>query len=227
MIAIICAMNNEIAFYKTVIKNLEVITHCNKEFFKGTIGDNEVVLTECGIGKVNSVINTSLLIHNFAPTVIINTGIAGGISPLETNDLFIGEEFVYGDFDLTMFNYEMGQVPGYEPRFVSETKYTSIFKKYLMDSNIKYTNGLIVTQDSFIKTIDQVSQFSNLKIATDMEGASIAHICKFYNISFFSIRIISDVIGSNNQISNYSEFEDKAAEHSSITTYNFLLKNKL
>ncbi len=227
MIGIICAMDVELALYKKLIKDIKLEVSKHVSFFTGKIGENDVVLTECGIGKVNSTINASLLIQLYNPTLIINTGIAGGVNPLQTSNIFIADNFVYGDFDLRVFNYKFGQVPNYEQFFTSSSIHTTLFKDYLTKSNIDYSNGLIITQDSFIKSLEQISEFKNNKIATDMEGASLAHVCKFYNIPFFSIRIISDIINSDEQISNYSEFESAAASLSSKVTFEFLLTNKL
>lgn len=227
MIAIVCAMENEIIFYKTKIQNLVIEKKLDKEFLIGRIGENEVVLTKCGIGKVNSSIITSLLIQNYNPSLIINTGIAGGVKPLKTSDLFIADKFMYGDFDLQIFGYKKGQVPGCEPLFYSSKEHSTLLKNYLVDNSIIFNNGLVVTQDSFITSLNQLSGIDDEMIATDMEGASMAHTCTLFNVPFLSIRIISDVIDNEQQILNYQEFEDNAAKLSSEVSYNFLLKVKI
>lgn len=227
MIAIICAMENEISFYKIKLENLITNTILNQEFYTGEINGSQVVLTKCGIGKVNSSVITSLLIQNFKPSLIINTGIAGGCNPLNTNDIFVANDFVYGDFNLEIFGYAKGQVPGQPQKFNVSKKHVDIFKKYLLSSNIEFKEGLVVTQDSFITSISQLDGLKEDMIATDMEGASIAHTCALFNIPFLSIRIISDVIDNDNQIINYKAFEDEAAKLSSKITYKFLRDNKI
>ncbi len=222
MIAIIGAMSSEVEFYKTVMSNLQEKKINNHDFYLGTIGKSEICLTKCGIGKVSSSIVTSLLINNFNPKLIINTGIAGGVSPLCTNDIFIASNYIYGDFILPeYFGYENHQVPGYPQYYNSSNHYTNLIKDYFNNKSILFKDGTIVTQDSFITSMNQLDSY-DVNIATDMEGASIAHTCFFHNIEFFSIRIISDVIGSSNQIDNYAVFEDEAAKISSQVTYEFL-----
>lgn len=222
MIAIVCAMENEISFYKLKMENQITSTIYNQEFFTGELGGCKVVLTKCGIGKVNSAIITTLLIQEFKPSLIINTGIAGGVKPLNTKDIFVANNFMYGDFDLQMFGYAKGQVPGQEQLFVASTKHTNSFKKYLKSTDVDFKEGLIVTQDSFITSLNQLDGVNEINIATDMEGASMAHTCNIFNIPFLSIRIISDVIDNDKQIDNYQAFEDEAAKLSSKVTYKFL-----
>lgn len=222
MIAIICAMENELSFYKLKLENIITTTVTNQEFLTGNIGNNKIVLTKCGIGKVNSAVITSLLIQNYKPKLIINTGIAGGCKPLETSDLFVANNFIYGDFNLEIFDYKKGQVPGFEQFFNASTKYTKLFKEYLSSTNVLFKEGLVVTQDSFITSMDQLNGIQSDVIASDMEGASIAHTCKIFNVEFLSIRIISDVINNENQITDYKSFEDEAAKLSSKITYKFL-----
>lgn len=226
MIAIICAMENEIAFYKIKMENMITTTILNQEFLTGEVGGNKVVLTKCGIGKVNSSIITTLLIQNFKPSLIINTGIAGGVNPLNTNDIFIANNFVYGDFNLEVFGYSRGQVPGLNQFFTASNKHVESFKNYLTSIETKYQEGLIITQDSFVTSTDEIKEFEGT-IATDMEGASIAHTCTMFNIPFLSIRIISDVIDGNNQIEDYKSFEDAAAKLSSKITYKYLRDSKV
>ncbi len=222
MIAIIGAMESEVIFYKENIKNVNIKTINNQEFYIGKIGKKDVVITKCGIGKVSSSIVTSIIINEFKPSLIINTGIAGGTSPLSTNDIFIADKYIYGDFDLTVFGYEKGQVPGCEKYFNSSIEHTTLFKNFLTNNAFSYKEGIIITQDSFITSMSQLTSFDNLGVATDMEGASIAHTCHLNNIPFFSIRIISDVIESDNQVINYEEFEIESAKLSSKITFDFL-----
>ena len=49
---------------------------------QGRLGDNEIVLWQCGIGKVNAAVGTMRLIQEHHPDAIISTGLAGGIDPL-------------------------------------------------------------------------------------------------------------------------------------------------
>lgn len=222
MIAIVCAMENEISFYKTKLENIITTTIFNQEFLTGEIGKNKIVLTKCGIGKVNSSVITSILIQNFKPKLVINTGIAGGINPLVTEDIFVANNFIYGDFDLEVFGYSKGQVPGMNQYFSSSSKYVTAFKKYLTETSVAFKEGLVVTQDSFITSLNQLKGIESNIIATDMEGASMAHTCEIFNVPFLSIRIISDVIDNESQISDYNAFEDTAAKLSSKITYKFL-----
>ena len=57
-----------------------------------------------------------------------------------------------------------------------------------------------------------------------MEGAAIAHTCHKLNTKFLSIRIISDILDSDNHIENYNTFEIEAAHLSSQITMNFIKK---
>ena len=53
-IGIIVAMDKEFAQLQTLATDKAVETHDGRTFIKGRIGANEVVMQQCGIGKVNS-----------------------------------------------------------------------------------------------------------------------------------------------------------------------------
>ena len=58
--------------------------------------DKDVVLLECGIGKVNAAIGTQIMIDYYKPDVIINSGIAGSLSKnLKIGDIVISIPKVY------------------------------------------------------------------------------------------------------------------------------------
>ena len=55
-IGIIVAMDKEFAQLKTLLTESQVERKNYKDFVIGKIGNNEVVMQQCGIGKVNSTI---------------------------------------------------------------------------------------------------------------------------------------------------------------------------
>lgn len=72
-----------------------------------------MVLLLSGIGKVNASIGAALLIDNFHPDFIINTGAAGGFpGDLKVGDIVISQKVLHHDMDCTVFGYKHGQVPG-------------------------------------------------------------------------------------------------------------------
>ena len=61
---------------KNKINALEEIKIAHVIFYKGQLEGKDIVLTQSGIGKVNVAISTTLLIEQFKPDLIINTGSA-------------------------------------------------------------------------------------------------------------------------------------------------------
>ena len=55
-IALIVAMDKEFAQLRSLLENEKAETHRNITFVTGTIGTHQLVLLQCGIGKVNSTI---------------------------------------------------------------------------------------------------------------------------------------------------------------------------
>ncbi|MEW6107937.1 MAG: futalosine hydrolase [Nitrospirota bacterium] len=67
--------------------------------FTGRLSGKDVVYSISGIGKTNASHATTLLIHNFAPELIINFGVGGAYpySGLGIGDIAIAEKEIYGD----------------------------------------------------------------------------------------------------------------------------------
>ena len=56
----------------------------------------DIVLTQSGIGKVNVAISTTLLIEQFKPDLIINTGSAGALDKaLNVGDVVVSDRVMY------------------------------------------------------------------------------------------------------------------------------------
>ena len=77
-IGIIVAMDKEFAQLKTLLTESQVERKNYKDFVIGKIGYNEVVMQQCGIGKVNSTIGAVEMIDNYHPDLVISSGVAGG-----------------------------------------------------------------------------------------------------------------------------------------------------
>lgn len=47
-------------------------------YYTGTLAGHDIIVTKCGIGKVNAALGAAALIDTYAPDMVINTGVAGG-----------------------------------------------------------------------------------------------------------------------------------------------------
>ena len=221
-IGVIAAMEPEI---KHIINSLENKKEHNLNgitVYEGMIGSHRVIVSQSGIGKVNSAVNTALLINSFNPDLIINSGIAGGSKELETSDFVIADSLTYSDFDCQVFNYQFGQVPGMPQFYYSDQKYKELLEKFLNNNNIAFKNTIVLTADSFRLSANEIKNKISSSFATEMEGTSIAQTCYKLKTPFLSFRIISDILDSDNHIEEYNKFESECADLSSKVIVNFI-----
>ena len=87
--------------YKQVAQLLEDKTEHTEGIYtytEGKIKNNTIILTQCGIGKVNAATGAVELIRTFQPDCIISTGVAGGIDRcLKVMDVVASQHIVYHD----------------------------------------------------------------------------------------------------------------------------------
>ncbi|KPL60736.1 5'-methylthioadenosine/S-adenosylhomocysteine nucleosidase [Rossellomorea sp. SC111] len=217
-IAIIGAMEEEVALLRENISNPTVETIAGCEYTSGTMSDKEVILLRSGIGKVNAAMSTAVLLQHFKPDCIINTGSAGGFDPsLNVGDVVISTEVRHHDVDVTAFGYEYGQVPQLPAAFTADEKLkqTAIESvKELGDAQV--VSGLIATGDSFMNDpvrVDAIrDKFTDLQ-AVEMEAAAIAQVAHQFNVPFVIIRSLSDIAGKESDVS-FDQYLEKAALHS-------------
>lgn len=214
-IGIIGAMDEEVTLISNSITNKKERVIANSLFVEGELGDQHVVLLKSGIGKVNAAMSTTILIEQFTPACVINTGSAGGIShELEIGDIIISDEVVHHDVDVTAFNYRIGQVPGLPAAFSADENLIQIAEEAITKHlSVNTKVGLIGTGDKFMQdpnlVLEVANKFSNLQ-AVEMEGAAIAQVCYQYQIPFIIIRSLSDIAGKESSIS-FDKYVDKAA----------------
>lgn len=213
-IGIIAAMKPEMDFMLKEIGECSSIKICGQVFYTGTIGNVDVVLSECGVGKVNASSATTILISQFECNMIINTGIAGGIG-LKAEDVVIASSLSYYDFDTTIFGYAYGQVPGLPKEFVAGMDSIVMVKSILNKLGVSYEYCPVFSGDQFVQSLDQLKKINlPLKAACEMEGAAVAQVAIRSGVDFIILRYISDIIGQEGQIEDYMRFEQKMAQRS-------------
>ena len=224
-IGIIVAMEKEFTQLRTLLDDCTAERHNGKDFVLGTIGDNDVIMQQCGIGKVNSAIGAVEMIDTYHPDLIISTGVAGGADiTLNITEVVVSTECAYHDVYCGS-ECEYGQLIGTPARFASPGEL--IKKAMAVDCGTPIHSGLIVSGDWFVDTREKMQSILGRypeAMAVDMESCSIAHTCHAYNTPFISFRIISDVPLSDHKASQYFDFWSRMAEGSFNVTKSFLEK---
>ncbi|KSU63788.1 5'-methylthioadenosine nucleosidase [[Bacillus] enclensis] len=225
-IAIIGAMEEEVALLRENITNPQTETIAGCEYTSGTMKGKEVILLRSGIGKVNAAMSTAVLLQHFKPDAIINTGSAGGFDPsLNVGDVVISTEVRHHDVDVTAFGYEYGQVPQLPAAFTADEK----LKKAAVESvrelgDAQVVSGLIATGDSFMNDPARVEairdKFTGLQ-AVEMEAAAIAQVAHQFGVPFVIIRSLSDIAGKESDVS-FEQYLEKAALHSAKMVMNIV-----
>jgi adenosylhomocysteine nucleosidase len=218
-VGIIGAMEPEVKILREAMQNPQILTKAGFTFYTGELAGNTVTLVQSGIGKVASTIATTLLIDNFKPDCIINTGSAGGFDPsLSVGDVVISSEVRHHDVDVTAFGYEIGQVPQMPAGFAAHPKLVEAAQQTIEQiSDVKTLVGLICTGDTFMCDpirIDKARSDFPTMLAVEMEGASIAQTCFTLNTPFVVIRSMSDIAGKESPQS-FEEYLETASINSS------------
>ena len=193
---------------------------------QGCIGGNDVVLWQCGIGKVNAAIGTARLVQEHHPDCILSTGLAGGIdSSLGVMDVVVGSQTVYHDVWCGMGN-AYGQVQGMPERFDAHPVLLQCVEGIADRETMQVKQGLICTGDQFITDREALSRIKNRfpdGLACEMESAAIAQSCHIYGIPFMSIRVISDTPGNtDNHQQQWDEFLASMGERSFLFMKQYL-----
>lgn len=217
-IAVIGAMEEEVELLRNTLENTSIQTIANSEYTEGTYAGHDIILLKSGIGKVNAAMSTAILLDEYKPDFVINTGSAGGYDEnLEVGAIVISDEVRHHDVDVTIFGYEMGQVPQMPAAFRSDEKLISLAKEAVKEiGEHQFAVGLITTGDSFMNDpirVEKVRSYFPTMKAVEMEAAAVAQVCYQFDTPFVVIRALSDIAGKESNIS-FDEFLPIAAKHS-------------
>ncbi len=216
MIGIIGAMAPEMALLGAALQGVQERTAAGMTFRAGTLEGKDVVLLQCGIGKVNAAVGAALLIELYHPSAVLNTGSAGGLLATQTfGDTVVSTAVVHHDVDVTAFGYAVGQIPGLPAAFPSDPALVALACHCL--AGLPHTVGVIGSGDVFVHdalvVARMLAKFPDL-CAVEMEAAAIAQACFLAGVPFVVVRALSDIAGKESPVA-FSEFLPLASQNSS------------
>ena len=224
-IGIIFAMQEELIELKKYL-------HINNEkkiydliFYEATLNNQNIILTESGIGKTNAARTTQILIDYYKPEAIFNIGVAGGIAKnLKVGDIIISISLVQHDFDITAFNHPKGYIPNIGNNIPIDNRLLNTTKTILDTNNISYKEGLIASGDIFCTKESMATKINTQfnALCVEMEGASIAQTAYLSKTPCLVIRSISDCPDNNNKVT-YEEFLETSSNKVAQIMYAILI----
>ena len=220
---IVIAMDKEFARVRALLAGAAETVRGGRAYTTGTMGGNEIVMVQCGVGKVNAAIWATDMINAFSPDAVVSTGVAGGASAeLEVRDVVVATESCYHDA-YCGGGEAYGQIMGMPARFASDSRLLD--RALGIGCGTRVVAGLTVTGDWFVDSRDKMRSILGRfpkAMAVDMESAAIAQVCHTFGVPFVSFRIISDIPLKDDKASQYFDFWDRLADSSFHVTKAFL-----
>lgn len=212
-IGIIVAMQKELDLLLPLVNDYKSRQVNGVTLYEGKLGNHELTMMQCGIGKVNAAIGAMTLIDASSPALVINSGVAGGTgSGAKILDVVVGDRVAYHDVWCGPCGAPRGCVQGLPQYFEAPSQ--------VLDSPVFNSEGvmrgLIASGDQFVDSEEMLSAIKAIYpdvMAVDMESAAIAQTCYLKNVPFISIRVVSDTPGSEDNTSQYKSFWDDAPRH--------------
>ena len=224
-IGIIFAMQEELIELKKYL-------HINNEkkiydliFYEATLNNQNIILTESGIGKTNAARTTQILIDYYKPEAIFNIGVAGGIAKnLKVGDIIISTSLVQHDFDITAFDHPKGYIPNIGNTIPIDNNLLNTTKTILDTNNVAYKEGVIASGDIFCTKESMATKINTQfnALCVEMEGASIAQTAYLSKTPCLVIRSISDCPDNNNKVT-YEEFLETSSKKVAQIMYAILI----
>ena len=237
-IGLICAIAEERIDLRKALDHQETVTLGGLEFDLGQLDGQAVVLTEAGIGKVNTSVVVTLLAAHFGADILAFSGVAGGLDPaLAIGDLVIAERAVQHDCGVIeedrLEPYQAGHVPFFNPTerlgYEAPPAMLGRIKKALdglefselaaeaggsgKQAQIAY--GTILAGDQYIHcetTRERLHRRFDAK-AVAMEGGAMAQVAERFGLPWLEIRALSDLAGADSRF-DFARFVDAVAERS-------------
>lgn len=189
------AMDEEIRQLTADLLEQDTFQHQGSTFHQGKLYGQQVIITKCGIGKVNAAMTTQALL-SLGVTRLIFTGVAGGVRPgLQVGDIVISTDLIQHDVDVTPLGYALALIPdeSFSWNTDPELQHIALESARQVDG-IHAVLGRIASGDQFIASKEKVRWLHETfeVAAAEMEGAAVAQVASKWGIPFVVIRSLSD-----------------------------------
>jgi len=214
-IAVVSAMHEELRALLPQMEDVRRITRGGREFHRGRLHGQPVVLVLSGIGKVAAATTVSVLASEFGPKALLFTGVAGGLAPgVQVGDVVLARELLQHDMDASPL------FPRYEVPLTGRSRFPAnellsdhlaaaalqclidaphaLGAEHLAEFGIatpRLHEGLVISGDRFVATAAESAALRLAlpdALAVEMEGAAVAQVCADFGLPFALLRVISD-----------------------------------
>ena len=220
-IAVIGAMEPEVLGLISEMSERTVERVSGIEINLGKIYNKTVAVARCGIGKVFAALCAEVLILKYSPSLLINTGVGGGLAQdLKTGDIIVASDLCQHDMDTSAIGDPIGLVSGINKIYFEADKRA---QKILLDAagelNLTARAGRVATGDKFIASPEDKARITEIfsADACEMEGCAIAQTAFVNNTPFAVVRAISDSADGEATM-DYPTFMPIAAKNSQNLT---------
>ena len=173
-----------------------------KPCYQGRAFGEEVILTVCGVGKVNAAAGTCAVLSRGADRVL-NFGVAGGLhGGTAIAEVYLIEKAVQYDFDITQLEGGLiGTLDGEKENFLP----------LLAPAALPFPRRALGTGDRFNDSPQDHALLLKLGAdIRDMEGAAIAQAAKNAGVPLLSVKSISDIYGAGSTTEQFEKNTTRA-----------------
>ncbi len=188
---VIGALAKEVEVLLSKMEGVQTQTVAGVEVHRGTLQGKPLALCRCGMGNANAAAATQLLITGFGVGAVINTGIAGNLSPiLHVGEVAIATSVLYHDGEPAM----LAKSFPFQSEFEADETLVSAAARACRALSVPCATGRIATGDAFISAEADRKRIQRMyaPLCVEMESAAVGHIAAKNGVPFVCVRAMSD-----------------------------------
>lgn len=240
-VGIICAIPQELPRLARAIEDPMSVSLGHSTATAGLLDGTPVILVEAGIGKVNTAMTATLLVHEAGAGALLFSGVAGGLDPeCKIGDVVVADRTLHHDagvlVDAELRVYQAGHVPflnptdelGYlaRPELIARARQAVVGLELTPLSATaggegqppRIHFGPILGGDQYVsceRTRVRLHE-AHRGLAVEMEGAALAQSAEAFDVPWLNIRALSDLAGRDSHIDFTAFAEEVAASSATV-----------
>jgi len=218
-ILILAAVHAELAPMLAHLDSPEPMDIAGRTAFAATMGNKKLIALVAGPGAVNTAQALTAAIERLSPSLIVQTGCAGGFAEagVSVGDVAVATEEIDVHMGLEADTEEKSVRLAPLPFALMERNGKEYRHRFLLDRDLagdamaairnRGLSGFHLHKGSFVSGSTITATHSRAKslftlycpIMESMEGAAAAHVALHYGIPFLEIRGASNLVGARNR----------------------------